>query len=68
MFEADRGGVRLRRLMRIYAADFGRRDEQVRFAARYLPQLGEWLGDRSTPLRVTYGRFDWRVAVAAESP
>lgn len=63
--EADQGRVRLPRLMRIYRADFGGRDEQVRFAARYVPQLAEWIGLRPDPIRVTYGRFDWSVAAAA---
>lgn len=63
--EADQGRVRLPRLMRIYAADFGGRDQQVRFAARYVPRLDGLLADRSDPIRITYGRFDWSVAGAA---
>lgn len=59
-----RGRIRLPRLMRIYAADFGDRDDQVRFAARYVPELAEWLGDGSGPIRVVYGRFDWTVVPA----
>jgi hypothetical protein len=54
--------VTLPRLMRLYAADFGDRDEQLRFAARYLPQLADWLGERTARIRVAYGRFDWSVA------
>ncbi|MGH2985856.1 MAG: DUF547 domain-containing protein [Solirubrobacterales bacterium] len=59
-----RGRVRLPRLMRIYGADFGDRDGQLRFAARYVPQLADWLGDGSKPMRVAYGHFDWTVAPA----
>jgi hypothetical protein len=62
--QPERRRVRLPRLMRIYAADFGSRDEQLRFAARYLPELGRWLEDRTQPIRVHYGRFDWTVAAA----
>lgn len=57
----DRRRVSLPRLMRIYRADFGRRDGQLRFASARLPRLAEWL-DRTDRLRVAYGRFDWRVA------
>ena len=60
--EPERRRITLPRLMRLYAADFGDRDEQLRFAAHYLPQLADWLGERSARVRVTYGRFDWSVA------
>jgi hypothetical protein len=60
--EPDRRRVTLPRLMRLYAADFGDRDEQLRFAARYLPELADWLGERTAGIRVAYGRFDWSVA------
>ena len=61
-FDPDSGRVRLPRLMRIYRVDFGDRPEQLRFAARYLPQLGEWLEGGTEPRRVAYRGFDWRVA------
>jgi hypothetical protein len=64
--QPERRRVRLPRLMRIYAADFGGRDEQLRFAARYLPELERWLEDRRQPIRVRYGRFDWTVAAAPQ--
>jgi hypothetical protein len=60
--EPERRRVTLPRLLRLYAADFGNRDEQLRFAARYLPQLAGWLGERTARIRVGYGRFDWSVA------
>jgi hypothetical protein len=60
--EPERRRVTLPRLMRLYAADFGDRDEQIRFAARYLPQLAVLLGERAARIRVEYGRFDWSVA------
>jgi hypothetical protein len=60
--EPERRRVMLPRLMRLYAADFGDRDEQLRFAARYLPLLADWLGERTARIRVAYGRFDWSVA------
>jgi hypothetical protein len=62
--DRERRGVRLPRLMRIYAADFGGHAEQFNFAARYLPQLAEWL-DEGARARIRYGRFDWRVAPTA---
>jgi len=62
--ETEPRRVTLPRLMRLYAVDFGDRDEQLRFAARYLPQLADWLGERTARVRVAYGRFDWSVAPA----
>jgi hypothetical protein len=62
--EPERRRVTLPRLMRLYAADFGDRDEQLRFAARYLPRLADWLGERTGRVRVAYGEFDWSVAPA----
>ncbi|MGI8461788.1 MAG: DUF547 domain-containing protein [Solirubrobacterales bacterium] len=59
--ERRSGRVRLPRLMRIYAADFGGREDQLRFAAARLPELDSWLADRGCP-EVSYGSFDWRVA------
>jgi Protein of unknown function, DUF547 len=60
--ETEPRRVMLPRLMRLYAADFGDRDEQLRFAARYLPQLADWLAERMARIRVAYGRFDWSIA------
>jgi hypothetical protein len=57
--DPKRGRVRLPRLMRIYARDFGGREEQLRFAAQHLPRSADWLGQDGW--RVAYGRFDWRV-------
>ncbi len=48
--------------MRIYAADFGERGEQLRFTSRRLPQLADWQDGYEPHVRVTHGRFDWRVA------
>lgn len=53
------GRVKLPGLMRLYAADFGDRAEQLRFAAARLPELAAAL-DAGEGLRVTYARFDWR--------
>jgi len=60
--EPQRGRVRLPRLMRLYAPDFGDRDAQLSFATRYLPRLAEWLDQGQPRPRVAYARFDWRVA------
>lgn len=60
--EAERPRVILPRLMRLYAADFGSRDEQLSFVARYLPRVREWLAESAGRPRVGYGRFDWTVA------
>jgi hypothetical protein len=60
--DPERGRVRLPRLMRIYAADFGDRDAQLRFAAERLPRLAARLDGNEGAIRVGYGRFDWRVA------
>jgi Protein of unknown function, DUF547 len=56
--EPERRRVTLPRLMRIYRADFGRRREQLEFAARYLPAVSGWIGD-GAEIRIGYGRFDW---------
>jgi hypothetical protein len=64
--DPKRGRVRLPRLMRIYARDFGDRDEQLRFVARHLPRVAEWLG-QGNGARIAYGRFDWRVAPRSSS-
>jgi hypothetical protein len=53
--------------MRIYRADFGRRREQLEFAARYLPEVEERLQARGGRLRVRYGRFDWTAAAVSSS-
>ena len=53
--------VRLPRLMRIYHRDFGSRDEQLAFAARYVPALAAIAAERRR-VRIRYGRFDWTVA------
>lgn len=60
--DPERRRVRLPRLMRIYAADFGDRGEQLRFTSRRLPQLADWQDGYGPHVRVTHGRFDWRVA------
>jgi len=53
--------VRLPRLMRTYHRDFGIRDEQLAFAARYVPALAVIAAERRR-VRIRYGRFDWTVA------
>jgi hypothetical protein len=64
--DPNRGRIRLPRLMRIYAADFGGRDEQLRFAAARVPQLAERLGGGER-ITISYGRFDWGVVPRPES-
>ena len=61
VLEPERGRVRLPRLMRLYAADFGDRARQLEFASRYLPQLAALLGETEASVRVRYSRFDWTV-------
>jgi Protein of unknown function, DUF547 len=60
--DPGRQRVRLPRLMRLYRADFGDHDQQLEFAARYLPELRDWLDEGAGQVRVGYGRFDWTVA------
>jgi hypothetical protein len=62
VLEPDRRRVRLPRLMRIYAADFGDRARQLQFASRYLPTVADWLHETDARVRVGYGRFDWTAA------
>jgi Protein of unknown function, DUF547 len=57
--EPDARRVILPRLMRLYRADFGDRDQQLRFLARHLPEVSELLDPRAGRLRIRYGRFDW---------
>ncbi len=56
--------VTLPRLMRLYGRDFGGRDGQLAFAARYLSAVRD-CRERSGAVSVRYGRFDW---TAADSP
>jgi hypothetical protein len=57
--DAERCRVTLPRLMRLYAADFGAREERLDFAAERLPELAE-IRDGGCPRpRIRYGRFDW---------
>ena len=65
VLEPQRRRVRLPRLMRLYAADFGDRASQLEFASRYIPRLARWLRDDEPALQVRYGRFDWTVAAGA---
>jgi hypothetical protein len=62
VLEPDRRRVRLPRLMRIYAADFGDTARQLQFASRYLPTVADWLHETDARVRVGYGRFDWTAA------
>jgi hypothetical protein len=67
VLEPQRGRVRLPRLMRLYAADFGDRASQLEFASRYLPRLAEWLREAEAGVRIRYRRFDWSVAARPSS-
>ena len=60
-----RSRVTLPHLMRLYSADFGSRPEQLRFAARYLPELATQLAEAVGRIRVRYGRFDWTAAAGS---
>jgi hypothetical protein len=63
--DPERCRVELPRLMRLYAADFGDREEQLEFVADRLPELAE-IRDRGCPRpRVRYGRFDWTAVANA---
>jgi hypothetical protein len=62
VLEPGRRRVRLPRLMRLYAADFGDRAAQLAFAADHLPELRGWIDEGAGDVRVGYGRFDWTVA------
>jgi hypothetical protein len=57
-----RCGVRLPRLMRLYRADFGRRTEQLAFAAKRLPAVRDCVERNRRAVKVGYSRFDWTVA------
>jgi Protein of unknown function, DUF547 len=53
--------VTLPGLMRLYAADFGDRDEQLAFAAGYLPAVQKCVEASGQAVSVRYSRFDWTV-------
>lgn len=53
--------VTLPRLMRLYRSDFGSRQEQLEFAAGYVPAIAELPERDDGARRVRYGRFDWTV-------
>ncbi len=59
--EVERCRIKLPRLMRLYRADFGSRDEQLAFAAAHVPGVRECLERRSRTPRVRYSKFDWTV-------
>ncbi len=65
--EIDPAGVKLPRLMRLYAGDFGSRSEQITFASAHLPELAALQAGRGEGLRVRYGRFDWTAAPIREA-
>jgi Protein of unknown function, DUF547 len=60
--EPGRRRVRLPRLMRLYAADFGDRSGQLEFASRYVAPLADLLSETEADVRIRYARFDWTVA------
>jgi hypothetical protein len=62
VLEPARRQVRLPRLMRLYAADFGDRTRQLEFASRYLPPLADLMRATEAGIRIRYSRFDWTVA------
>lgn len=53
--------VELPGLMKLYAADFGDSEAQLRFAAARLPELASVM-EGCEGLRVSHARFDWRAA------
>jgi Protein of unknown function, DUF547 len=57
--DPERCRVELPRLMRLYAADFGSREEKLDFVAARLPELAELRYGGCPRPRVRYGRFDW---------
>jgi hypothetical protein len=48
--------------MRLYRTDFGGREAQLAFAARYVPAIGDSLDRIASGLKIGYARFDWTVA------
>ena len=65
--DLERRQITLPRLMRLYAADFGNRAEQLRFAARYLPEVAARVREHRAELRVSYGRFDWTATTGSSA-
>ena len=65
--DADHGTVELPGLLKLYRADFGDEDAQLRLAARYIPQLDALLEHQPKP-RVSHAPFDWRVHKAERAP
>jgi len=51
--------VELPGLMRLYRRDFGSSNEQLEYAARYMPDAGAVLGACGDRAEVGYRRFDW---------
>lgn len=52
--------------MKLYAGDFGGRRAHAGFAAQYLPEVAERLGEGDTfDGRIGYGDYDWTVATGA---
>lgn len=56
-----RGVVTLPRMMKYFAADFGPRDEALRFAAAHLDAAdGAWLLENLARVKIRYSPWDWR--------
>jgi hypothetical protein len=54
--------VVLPRLMKYYAADFGARDDALRFAAEYLEAAdGAWLRENARRVSIRYSPYDWTI-------
>jgi hypothetical protein len=65
--DADRGTIELPGLLKLYRADFGNDEAQLRLAARYIPQLDAMLEQEPKP-RISHAPFDWRVHKPERAP
>jgi uncharacterized protein DUF547 len=65
--EPSCGIVRMSRIFRWFADDFGGRNGILSIVRRYLPddERRRWLAARGGRVRVTYRPYDWRLNVAA---
>ncbi len=63
--DAQRGELRLPRMFRRFAGDFGGRPGVIAFLLHYLPddERRSWLEARGSRVRFGYHRYDWRLNV-----
>lgn len=64
--DAQAGVVQLPYLCRMYAADFGAREELLKFATLHLEgEPARWLHEHAARARVTFGPYDWTLVPRA---